>query len=334
MTFLRYTKDRLLKIIVTALLIFFIEGLLFIFGVNTALSILIGILVIITYVILFLLDYYRKHQFYKQVSSVMNNLDQLLLMTEIIDKPGFCEGNYFIDYFYEINKAYLEKLNSYKHQFIEFREYIELWCHEIKTPIATSKLILANKSGNNKEELDKIEDYVEQVLYYSRSELVEKDYIITDVSLKEVVNEVIKKNKVDLINKKIKVNLFNSDVLVKSDQKWLIFIINQIVNNSIKYMKDKDGTLNIDLTVQKNNVLLSIIDNGIGINEEEIPKVFDKGFTGTNGRLKYRSTGLGLYLCHKLCHKLGLKINIDSKILEYTKVTIIFPDSSMLNVFD
>ncbi len=108
------------------------------------------------------------------------------------------------------------------------------------------------------------------------------------------------------------------------------FIINQIIINSIKYSKEKDAYIKVSYKNNKNNVMLFIEDNGIGIDSTEIEKVFNKGFTGTNGRKKYNSTGIGLYLCKKLCDKLGHNITISSKINEKTTVTIIFPNNSLI----
>ena len=117
---------------------------------------------------------------------------------------------------------------------------------------------------------------------------------------------------------------------MESDPKWLEFIINQIMVNSIKYSKE-NPIIKFEVKENKNNVILSIEDNGIGIKTSEIGRIFDKGFTGTNGRIKKKATGLGLYLAKKLCDKLGHNITITSKENEYTKVTIVFPISSLIN---
>lgn len=330
MKIVNYLKDKLIEIVIVLFLIILIELLLFIFNVNIAVNILVASSIFMTCLLLFLYEFYRKKSFYDNIDKSLKNLDKKYYLSELISKPNFLEGELLTDYIYDINKTYIEKLNSYKYSTEEFKEYIEMWCHEIKTPIATSKLILENKNGNNLGEIEKIEQYVEQVLFFARSEIVEKDYIISKTNLKDVINNVIKKNKKDLINKKIKVDTFDTDIYIKSDSKWLEFIINQIVINSIKYSKDKDAELVISYEKLKNNTILKIEDNGIGINKDELDKVFNKGFTGSNGRKKYSSTGIGLYLCKKLCNKLDHNILIDSEINEKTIVTIIFPDSSLV----
>ena len=176
-----------------------------------------------------------------------------------------------------------------------------------------------------KSEIQKIEDYVEQVLYYSRSNDVNKDYIIKSFNLENIVRKVIRKNARDCISKKIAINIGNINNIIYSDPKWVEFIINQIIINSIKYSKSKNAVIDINSIVNKNNIVLTITDNGVGIDEKDVFRVFEKGFTGENGRKYSKSTGIGLYLCKKLCDKLGLNINLTSKKDEGTSVSIVFP---------
>ena len=194
-----------------------------------------------------------------------------------------------------------------------------------------------NKNETTKsidEELQKIENYVEQALYYARSNTVEKDYYIKECILKDIVNEVIHKNKTVLIGKKITLNIHDLEIRVNTDSKWIIFILNQIIQNSIKYRKENKQTeIQIYAIEKKENVILYIKDNGIGIKKGELTRVFEKGFTGTNGRiLNKKSTGIGLYLCKKLCDKLGIAIELNSIENEGTEVKIVFPNGSYMNL--
>ncbi len=210
--------------------------------------------------------------------------------------------------------------------------------HEIKTPIASTKLIIENNRNEvtNKIDfqMDRIEGFVEQVLYYSRSNNVSKDYIIKQINLDLVVRNVIKRNYRDFIHKKIKLDIKDIDEIVHSDGKWIEFIINQIIVNSIKYSNSKEPMISVYSTKKANSVMLTIEDNGAGIIDKDINRVFEKGFTGENGRKFSKSTGMGLYLCEKLCSKLGLKIIIVSEVNKGTKVTLIFPLSSMATFTD
>ncbi|MCI9274773.1 MAG: hypothetical protein HFJ24_01730 [Clostridia bacterium] len=184
------------------------------------------------------------------------------------------------------------------------------------------------------EELDRVENYIEQALFYARSSTVEKDYYIKKVQLKDIANECIKKNKSMLIHEKIQVNIHDVDVEVNTDSKWIVFILNQIIQNSVKYKKH-DINLEIEMftKVNKENVVLYIRDNGIGIKKGEITRVFEKGFTGTNGRLlNKKSTGIGLYLCKNLCNKLGIAIELNSVQDEGTEVRLVFPKNSYMEM--
>ena len=183
------------------------------------------------------------------------------------------------------------------------------------------------------EELDKVENYIEQALFYARSNTVEKDYYIRKVVLKEIVNESIKKNKSSLIQEKISIDIHDLEIEVNTDNKWIVFILNQIIQNSIKYRKKENSVIEIYANQGKENVILYIKDNGIGIKQGEITRVFEKGFTGTNGRLSNkRSTGIGLYLCKKLCNKLGIGIELNSVQNEGTEVKLVFPKDSYIEL--
>ena len=219
----------------------------------------------------------------------------------------------------------------------DYKEYIELWIHEIKIPIAASKMVIENNKNtitkSIDEELDKVENYIEQALFYARSNTVEKDYYIKKAILKEIVNESIKKNKSSLIQEKISINIHDLDLEVNTDNKWIVFILNQIIQNSIKYKKKEESAIEIYAKQGKENVILYIKDNGIGIKKGEITRVFEKGFTGTNGRLSSKkSTGIGLYLCKKLCNKLGIGIELNPVQNEGTEVMLIFPQSSYIEL--
>ena len=232
----------------------------------------------------------------------------------------------------------IEKVNQYKYLQEDYKEYIELWIHEIKLPIATSKMIVANNKNNVtksiEEEIDKVENYVEQALFYARSNNVEKDYYIRKNNLETMVNEAIKKNKNILIQEKIKVDIHDLNLEVNTDNKWIIFILNQLIQNSIKYRKqDNNSKIEIYAKRGKENIILYLEDNGIGIKKGEITRVFEKGFTGTNGRiLNKKSTGIGLYLSKKLCDKLGIAIELNSEQNEKTEIRLVFPFSSYTNL--
>ena len=274
---------------------------------------------------------------YNELKSNLDELDDKYLISEIINTPDFLEGKILKKSMQEAGKSMLENVNTYKRLQEDYKEYIELWIHEIKIPIATSKLIIENNKNEITksigEELDEIENYTEQALFYARSNTANKDYIVTKSNLQEIVNGAILKNKSALLSSKTSIELHDLEREVYTDSKWAVFIINQIIQNAIKYSKIKDRKIEIYAISKRENVVLYIKDNGIGIKKGEITRVFEKGFTGENGRtINKKSTGIGLYLCKKLCNKLGLGIELNSEKDIGTEVRIIFPKSSFMNL--
>lgn len=337
MKFKDYIKDKLLLIILLVLAILSIETLLLAYQILPIIRIYIAVILILVVAIAMGIEYYKKKNFYNKLKQDLEELNEKYLISEIINTPGFTEGKILKEIIQETGKSMLENVNIYKNIQEDYKEYIELWIHEIKIPIATSKLIIENNKSNVTrsidEELDKIDNYTEQALYYARSNDANKDYIITKTSLKEIVNMAVLKNKTNLLNNKVTVNLQEGlDKEVYTDSKWAVFILNQIIQNSIKYEKEEDKRIEIFSEEKKEKVILYIKDNGIGIKKGEITRVFDKGFTGENGRLiGKKSTGIGLYLCKKLCDKLGLGIELNSEKNVGTEVKIVFPKNSYTN---
>lgn len=333
MNFIRFLKDKIAIITIIILALVFIAVLLLLTKVNTyvvffVLLTLIGVTTACLYY-----EYFKKASFYKNLIKATNELDKKYLLSEIINSPDFFEGEILYDTLKISNKAMNDEISVYKLAMEEYREYIETWVHEIKTPISSSLLILENNQNeitkSLQEEIDKINKFVEQALFYSRSNTVEKDYIIKECNLKDIVKNCVKRNSKMLIKNKISVDIKVCDTLVFTDKKWIDFIINQIINNSIKY-KSENSYIKFFAKENKNSISLYIKDNGIGIPKQDISRVFEKGFTGENGRLFSKSTGIGLYLCKKLCGKLGLKINIFSE--NGTTVEIVFPMGKLTNL--
>ena len=237
-----------------------------------------------------------------------------------------------IDYYHKIiEKLYeeLEKLTQENRQKnTDMVDYYSMWIHQIKTPIAAMNFLLDNEEVDQKnlqQELFKIERYVEMVLTYIRLDSTSSDYVITKTNLDEVVKDSVKKYATIFINKKIKLNYVSHETMVISDKKWLGFAFEQILGNSVKY-----SSTGGEITIETYENRLVIEDKGIGIKEEDLPRIFEKGFTGFNGRYEKKSSGLGLYLCKKTLDKLGHHIEISSKVGEGTRVEITFPKEDTL----
>ena len=336
MNFKDFIKDKMLLIVLIILALISIEILLLAYHIGIIPKIYIAVIIILPIAISFVVEYKRKQSFYKQIENNMQELKEKYLISEIIKKPDFIEGRILKEILQDMCSSMIENVNYYKNIQEDYKEYIEMWIHEVKIPIATSKMIIENNktpvTKNIDEELDKVENYTEQALFYARSNAVEKDYIITKTNLKEIVNGAILKNKTTLLNEKVTLELNDLEQDVYTDSKWATFIINQILQNSIKYLKENDKKIEIYAKPKNDKIILYIKDNGIGIKKGEITRVFEKGFTGENGRIiGQKSTGIGLYLCKKLCNKLGLGIELNSEKDKGTEVKIIFPKNSYVD---
>ena len=345
MKFGDFLKDKALLIITVILALVSIEILLLAYNIGILVRVYVAVIIILVLFISIFVEYRNKKQFYNQLLNNMEELQEKYLISEIIRTPNFTEGKILKEILQDTGKSMLENVNYYKNIQEDYKEYIELWIHEVKIPIAASKMIIENNKNSTKysnqndvirsidEELDKIENYTEQALYYARSNAVEKDYIVTKTNLKEIVNSAILKNKTSLLNEKESLELDNLQATdVYTDSKWATFIVNQIIQNSIKYAKKEEKKIEISSMEKNDKVILYIKDNGIGIKKGEITKVFERGFTGENGRIiGQKSTGIGLYLCKKLCDKLGLGIELNSEKDKGTEVRIIFPKNSYTN---
>ena len=333
MKFRDFIKDKILLIVTVILALISIEILLLAYNIGIIAQIYIAIIIILVVGISIFVEYKNKQHFYNQLKTNMEELNEKYLISEIIKTPNFIEGKILKETIQDTGKSMLENVNHYKNIQEEYKEYIELWIHEVKIPIAASKMIIENnKNSVTKsidEELDKVENYIEQALFYARSNAVEKDYIINRTNLKEIVSGSILKNKTTLLNEKVALELKDIEQEVYTDSKWATFIINQIIQNAIKYSKKENKKIEIYSKTKNDKVLLYIKDNGIGIKKGEITRVFERGFTGENGRIVgQKSTGIGLYLCKKLCDKLGLGIELNSEKDIGTEVRIIFPKNS------
>lgn len=324
-----YLKDRTLFLLINFMLFTIIWGIMLLIEISANIIILIFCIWFLPIFSLIIAEYIKQKKIYVEVTSIMDDLDKKYLLTEIIKEPEFIEGKLLYNLLKVANKDMHEHVKKYKDMGSEYREYIETWVHEVKTPIASARLIIENNQNevtkNINYEIRKVEEYIEQVLYYSRSNNVSKDYVIKELSLTTLVRNVVKRNSRDFISKKISIDLEAVEGTVYGDVKWLEFILNQVIGNAIKYIRENEGKVRVYTVKNENNIVLTVEDNGIGIIDKDINRIFEKGFTGENGRKFGRSTGIGLYLCKKLSDQLGLGLNLTSKIGEGTKVNIIFP---------
>ena len=246
---------------------------------------------------------------------------------KILENPNQREKK-IIDELENIDRKYKDLLLAYNDIEGDLKDFYGLWIHEIKTPIAENKLILADNQPdlellrkNNK----RIEDYLNILLGFVRFNSKTNDYIFKEVRIEPIVKEIIREKSYDFISKKISLDVGDLGFMTVSDEKWLGFIIGQILNNALKYTLEAGK---IKVYFEKN--FLIIEDNGIGIKDTDLPRVFEMGYTGENGRKLGSSTGLGLYLVKFIGKDLNLDIKIESEEGKFTKIMINFPKLTKL----
>jgi hypothetical protein len=327
-----YLIDRIFSIVAFLTAVAFSMGLLWLIGLQVEFIIYIELIFLFSFLAAFVWDYTRKRKYYRELMSLFDRMDDKTLLAEIIEKPEFLDGKILFQILRLSNKYMNDKLAEAFATNQEYREYVEMWVHEIKTPITSAHLIIENDKNNSTiridDELNKIEHYVEQALFYARSTTLEKDFKIEQTTMKELVHEALKSYSKQIIRVGGKPVFENLDITVFADCKWCVFIIGQIIANSVKYTK---GNLVISFTgtTFDNGCCLSISDNGIGISKADLPRIFDKGFTGENGRKYKKSTGIGLYLSQKLCSKMNMEISAASSLQGGTTIKIIFPKENL-----
>ena len=212
---------------------------------------------------------------------------------------------------YEMKRISETNLTNWQAERSESMDYYTTWVHQIKTPISVMRMALQGEDTDEHRELltelFRIEQYVEMVLSYLRLGSESSDYVIKEYELDSIIKQAIHKYAPQFIARKLRLHYTSSPVMVLTDEKWLLFIIEQILSNSVKYTQK--GSVTITVTEEK---ILKISDTGIGIAAEDLPRIFEKGFTGYNGRSDKKSTGLGLYLCKMAAERLSHKISAES----------------------
>lgn len=337
MKYSKYLSERIVTILLFAWLLFSFETFLLTLKGSGWLALFIAVNLTAVFFLTTYLEFCRWKKQYEEIRDAVDCMNEKYLAAELLQKHGSMEQTLFKEVLSDIGKSMAEHVNFYKRELKEYKEYIELWIHEIKLPIAAAEMIITNHKNEVTSEIEtqlkRIEGYTEQALYYARSNDVEKDYLMKDVLLEDIVGEVLAANRKELIALSTTLSLHDLQYKVKSDGKWLTFILGQLVSNSIKYAGTKPPHLEIYAEEQPESIRLNLEDNGIGIKETELPRVFDKGFTGTNGRSGKKSTGIGLYLCKKLCGRLRHNIEICSVEGQGCEISITFPKDSFVDVF-
>lgn len=294
--------------------------------------------------------YIQRKKYFDEAGKILSGMEQKYLLGELLPPSFRLEDKLYRQMLHRSNKSVIERIRALEDEKREYKEFIESWVHEIKAPITGIALLCENgrkmagrvpamengcRTANQSSarellrdislENQKIENLVEQVLYYARMEKVYQDFHIRETNLQEIAQEVLRRNRLLLIGKKVRAEV-SCPHRVYTDGKWIAFILNQMVLNSVKYCGELPEFLITTQPFEK-GILLILADNGRGIPGEDLPRIFDKGFTGSNGRAGEGATGMGLYLCRRLCEKLGVGIRAQSVPGSGTRMILEFPVS-------
>lgn len=323
-----YIKDKFKIIVLLLVFSTVFTVVFFLYSLPVSSVMYATVLCLLILVIVFMYDYFvyfKKHRkLLRLKGSIVNSINDLPMTNNSLEK-------YYTELLIEFEKDYKKLQHETEVSKTDMVDFYTLWVHQIKTPIAAMSVILQGeelpKTSQLLQELFKIERYSELVLGYLRIDNISSDLVLSWYNLDNIIKQAVKKYAPMFISKKIKLEMSGLNVQVLTDEKWLVFVIEQILSNALKYTMT--GTIKI---YTENETVLVIEDTGIGISQEDLPRVFENGFTGFNGRMDKKSTGLGLYLCKRIIDKLSHKINITSKKDAGTIVRIDLSCSKSINL--
>lgn len=263
-------------------------------------------------------------RFVGEMKALQRVSDELLVTMEHLPKAESGKEYMYQEMVRKLHRAYGEQMQKMYLKEQDTSDYHALWAHQIKIPIAAIRLLAQagqeEQQGKEMQEIleqvFRIEQYVEMVLNYQRLNSTSGDWILAKYPLDGILRQSIRKYAKQFIRKKLSLRYDGTDMIVLTDEKWLCFVIEQILSNALKYTKN--GEIRIYTEGQR----LYISDTGIGIQKSDLPRIFEKGYTGYNGRADKKSTGIGLYLCRKVCEKLGHGITVESGIGQGTCVCL------------
>ncbi|MGO4546559.1 sensor histidine kinase [Paenibacillus sp. 2TAB23] len=333
MSFPNYLKDKRYFIMLYAALMLFVSLILAIsIPSRSALSnvVYVNAVCFVIAALYIVIGFYYRKLFLKELTAVIEQGGDSIAAA--MPLPQNAEQAQYLQLIGKLQREHAEQMQQLVNEKRDHQDFIMSWIHEVKLPIAASRLLISNSGDKSvdymvdkfEDELGKIDGCVEQALYYSRIDSFSRDYFITEVHLAQMMKDCVKKHAKLFINKHIRFEMEQAGFEVQSDGKWLAFIIDQVTSNSLKYTKE-GGKIAVTFEEDSKEKRMLIVDTGIGISTEDIGRVFEKGFTGANGRAQTKSTGMGLYLAKQLALKLGHDLSVQSEEERFTRLIIHFP---------
>ncbi len=328
MTLREFLSDRLKRIALQVIC----AGLatLFLFATGTQPGVLVILLIVFLLVFLTvnMSDFFQQRARLLEWKSILDGLDRKYLFTECVPQPKRLYERRLLELVRLAGRDMTGAVSDAQASQREYREYVERWVHEIKAPLTAARLICRELDGDTRRkltaELSQIEAHVERALFYARAENPEQDCLFRQIELEKIAAQAIENHRSLLIQNGIRVEMENMNCAVYTDEKWAVFILGQLLQNAARY-RGPEPVITLSAKPLGRQTQLIVHDNGIGIPAHELPRVFERGFTGSNGRIRGGSTGIGLYLCRKLAVFLELELRMDSQEGAGTTVTLTFP---------
>jgi len=333
MTLWEFLSDRLDRILIQAVCAagaaFFLRAT----GTQSGVLAILLLALLLVFAAVQLADFLRQRARLRELEAILEGLDQKYLFAECVPPARGLYESRLLDLTRRAGRSMTGAVSDARAAQREYREYVEGWVHEIKTPITAARLICQKLDGDTRRrlicELDQVQAHVERALFYARAESPERDCVIRQTQLSQLVAQAVGEHRALLIQSGVRVETDGLDRSVYTDGKWAAFILGQLLQNAARY-RGPEPVVTISARPLGKQVQLTVADNGLGIPAQELPRVFDRGFTGSNGRARGGSTGIGLYLCKKLAVFLELGLEITSKEGRGTTVTLTFPAKEAL----
>ncbi|KKI90865.1 membrane protein [Bacillus sp. SA1-12] len=321
-----FLKEHVLLIAVHVIHFFVILGIYWLDGYRHLLPALYAIFLGLVFLTGYLVyRYLSRRQFYMRLTNSLDSLDDSFQTTE--PSPISVALDQLLKDQYKLYQTKIKALESKQEEHLKF---MDQWVHQMKTPLSVIELIAQNldepDSSSIREETDRMKTGLNTILYMARLRTIEQDFHIKPVKLSKMVNEVNGENKRFYIRNKVYPHLLQqkTDITVETDEKWMFFILSQLINNAVKYSKGKSNKIDISIYEKAGEVVLEVKDYGVGIPEADKRRVFAPFYTGDNGRKFRESTGMGLYLTKEACEHLRHRIELESKVGEGSTFRIIF----------
>ena len=328
MTFGEFLSDRLGRLIFHGIVMAAALVFLLLTGTQSGVAALLLVILALIFALEQAIDFTKCCARLNELETILAGLDKKYLFAECVPKARNVYERKLLELSRRAGRHMIQAVSDAEAAQREYREYVESWVHEIKTPITAAGLICRGADPDVRRrlspELAQIEAHVERALFYARAESPEKDFIVRQTDLAEIIALALNQYRTILMQNGVQIETVDLSQTVYTDGKWTAFIIGQLLQNAVRYRSEQPA---IALCAKQigQQVQLVVQDNGIGIPAHELPRVFDRGFTGSNGRSRGGSTGMGLYLCRRLANCLQIDLQITSEVGTGTTVSLTFP---------